>query len=782
MTLTAEHHALLTQGSGITEDIIAERGYRTCTGYSELKSLGIVVRRDTDTKGLLIPLYTVEGKPGETYIAREDRCVPLMVYRPNSPEVDHEGHARKYLYPGGQRMRLDCLPRCQRTLGDPTVPLYVTEGMKKADALASHGCCALALLGVWNWRGTNTEGGKTALQDWQHVALQGREVRLVFDSDLAENPKVHAALEALADFLSAKGATVHIAYLPSAEGQKVGVDDYLLTHTIADLERLLEAPRRTTPKAHQAIPSLKLNRYGEVRPVLFNVLEILTHDQRWAGVFGYDAFARVETLRIRPPYLTGDEPWTVRPIQDNDDKETSNWLQREYDLCAATSLIAEAIQVLAHRNPYHPVRDYLRELTWDGIPRLDTWLVTYCHAEDTMYNRVVGRKTLLSGVARVEQPGCKADCVAILQGEQGTGKSTTWRTLAGNWFSDTMPDIERKDAMESLHGMWIVELGEMAVLQRSEREAIKRFVSAASDHYRPSYGRRAVTFPRETVFVGSTNKEQIFQDETGNRRFWPVKVQGQCDIAALQRDRDQLWAEAYAQYRAGAIWHLTPAEDALAVGEQEERFEVDPWEERVLAYVGDEKDQVSTQQIMEEGFQWDNPALWTMANSKRIGAILRRHGWRHQTCRDTEGRPFKGFKRVQRVTAVTTEPAADDTTGYGAISRKNNAVTAVTAVTATCESIEAAYENDEKEMGEQLSTASLANRSYTGHAGYSGYTPATTPPNGTHNGLSFTSDCMDPPCFACRGTVFWRNEANERVCSRCHPQPTHATKGVLWSN
>ena len=136
----------------------------------------------------------------------------------------------------------------------------------------------------------------------------------------------------------------------------------------------------------------------------------------------------------------------------------------------------------------------------------------------------MGSKTLLSAVARVEAPGCQADCVTILQGAQGLRKSTTWRTLAGEaWFSDTMPDIHRKDAMEGLHGKWLVELGELAVLQRSEREALKRFVSAPSDHYRPSYGRRAATFPRQVVFVGTTNKEELFQDETGNRRWWPVR-------------------------------------------------------------------------------------------------------------------------------------------------------------------------------------------------------------------------------------------------------------------
>ena len=423
--LSSEHLQQLTKGSGIALDVIEERGYRTCTGYSELKSLGIIVRRDTDTHGLLLPLHTVEGKPGETYLAREDRCVPLMVYRPDTPQVDHEGQPQKYLYPGAQRMRLDCHPRAFPLLGDPTIPLWVTEGIKKGDSLVTHRVCALTLLGVWNWCGTNQAGGKMALPDWHGVALNDRDVRLVFDSDIVEKPSVAHALQELSGMLTARGARVHVAYLPSAEGEKVGVDDYLLTHTVAGLEHLLEAPRplrRGSTAAVQALPALKLTKTGEPRPVVSNILEILSTDARWAGVFGYDAFAQATTLLQRPPYHPEDGPWRPVPIADHHDTETSNWLQRTYELCAATPSVAEAIETLAHRAPFHPIRRYLASLTWDGTPRLDTWLTTYCQVEDTTYTRAVGAKTLISAVARVEAPGCQADCVTILQGAQGLRK------------------------------------------------------------------------------------------------------------------------------------------------------------------------------------------------------------------------------------------------------------------------------------------------------------------------------------------------------------------------
>jgi hypothetical protein len=230
--LSPAHKHILGVESSIAEDVIAERGYRTCTGYSELKSLGIRIRRDTDTHGLLIPLHTVEGTISSTYLAKEDRSVPLMVYRLDIPEIDDEGRQRKYLFPGGQHLRIDCHPQCSQQLGNPEKPVWITEGIKKGDSLVTHGLCALALLGVWNFRGTNAQGGKTALADWQHVPLPGRDVRIVYDSDVIEKPGVQQALDTLCGFLIAKGAQVHVAYLPSANGAKVGVDDYLLSHTV----------------------------------------------------------------------------------------------------------------------------------------------------------------------------------------------------------------------------------------------------------------------------------------------------------------------------------------------------------------------------------------------------------------------------------------------------------------------------------------------------------------------------------------------------------------------
>jgi|RhiMetdeSRZDD1v2_1073273.scaffolds.fasta_scaffold189390_2 uncharacterized protein DUF3854 len=234
-TLALHHLRMLRDESGIADAVIAERGYRSidgAQGYTKLKALGFTRQQAWQASGLLLPLHTTDGQQ------------PLTIYRPDHPQPDTNGRLRKYLLPKRASVRLDCPPRCQPLLADPTVPLWFTEGQKKADALASHGAVALCLLGVWNFKGKNPLGGTTILADFDYVAWNGREVRLVFDSDILTLQGVRQALDRLTEHLHRKGATVRVVYLPSTPGKKVGVDDYLVTgHTMQDLEALIEAPR-----------------------------------------------------------------------------------------------------------------------------------------------------------------------------------------------------------------------------------------------------------------------------------------------------------------------------------------------------------------------------------------------------------------------------------------------------------------------------------------------------------------------------------------------------------
>lgn len=236
--LDALHH------SAISDDVIAARGYRTIAESQELEAYGFAPAQRR-APGLLLPLHAPDGSNGH-YVFRPDN--PRVIEDKRKPK-NHDGTYHcdviKYEIPKGDSMRIDCPPPCRAQLGNPKVRLWITEGQKKADALASQGECAIALLGVWNFKGKNELGGTTFLADFDYIALDNRDVRIVFDSDMSRNPNVRAAMERLREHLQRKKAHVSAVYLPPAsDGSKQGVDDFLAAgHSIQDLDNLLEAPR-----------------------------------------------------------------------------------------------------------------------------------------------------------------------------------------------------------------------------------------------------------------------------------------------------------------------------------------------------------------------------------------------------------------------------------------------------------------------------------------------------------------------------------------------------------
>ena len=242
--LSPAHERMLFEGSGISARVAVKRGYRTVTSKAALERLGFG-RSQRNVPALLIPIY---GPTGE---------VVLYQSRPDEPRIGRRGRPVKYETPSGASMTLDVHPLCRERLGDPGVPLFVTEGIKKADALVSKGLCVVALIGVWNWRGTNERGGKTALSEWEYVALEGRKVYVVFDSDVMEKREVYAALSRLKGFLGGRGARVSLIYLPAADsGAKQGVDDFLASgHTVQDLLGYA-TPELKQPPDSEGDPSL----------------------------------------------------------------------------------------------------------------------------------------------------------------------------------------------------------------------------------------------------------------------------------------------------------------------------------------------------------------------------------------------------------------------------------------------------------------------------------------------------------------------------------------------
>ena len=262
------------------------------------------------------------------------------------------------------------------------------------------------------------------------------------------------------------------------------------------------------------------------------------------------------------------EAWT-----DADDAALRHYLEVAYGLKKREN-ISDAVAIITKENTYHPIKEYLDKLEWDGIPRIETALIDYLGTEDTAYTREISRKWLTAAVARIRRPGVKFDYMLILVGVQGIGKSQFFTRLARKqeWFSDSMSQFDNsKDSMEQLGGKWIIELGELSALKKYEVEHVKVFLSKQEDSYRPAYGRRQEIYPRQCVFAGTTNREDFLQDATGARRFWPVKVNNAAKMwKELTPDIvDQLWAEADISFSLGEDIYLSKEADTLSKEQHE---------------------------------------------------------------------------------------------------------------------------------------------------------------------------------------------------------------------
>lgn len=348
------------------------------------------------------------------------------------------------------------------------------------------------------------------------------------------------------------------------------------------------------PKASEPVPdvSVLMIQTGDGKPkaCLANAITALRYDPAWWGVLAFNEFSLYTVTKKPAPWQqSAGANWT-----DYDDSRAAEWLQH-IGIMVSSKVAAEAAQTVAKENRFHPVRDYLQGITWDGRNRLDTWLLTYLGTDDTPFTRAVGARWLISAVARIYRPGCQVDHTLLLEGPQGIRKSSSLRTLAGDeWFTDHISDLGSKDSRIELHGKWIVELAELDRLRHGELERVKAFLTARTDHFRVPYGRRAEDVPRTCVFAGSTNSDAPFTDETGNRRFWPVRC-GNLEIDALSCDRDQLWAEALKRYRDGSVWWLDTNElNALAREEQNQRYEPGVWDDLIRDWLDDPKQRYET--------------------------------------------------------------------------------------------------------------------------------------------------------------------------------------------
>lgn len=284
---------------------------------------------------------------------------------------------------------------------------------------------------------------------------------------------------------------------------------------------------------------------------------------------------------IRWNQLAERAEWNDEPIEDHHLIDIRLILEGQQYECGKDEILGAVLRH-ARENAYHPVRDYLRSLKWDGTLRLDTWLSACMGATDSQFARIVGRKTLIAAVARAFEPGCKVDTVLVLEGPQGIKKSTAIATLFGeNWTAESVNLFDQHNKMVmSMMGAWVVELAEFIAIAKRDQNTVKGMLSMRTDRVVLPYAKLLSEHPRQCVFFGTINPGEggYLTDVTGNRRYWPVEVT-KADIDLIISRRDQLWAEAYRAFLADEQWWLTEAEEELARGQVSEREKTDIWDE-----------------------------------------------------------------------------------------------------------------------------------------------------------------------------------------------------------
>lgn len=388
---------------------------------------------------------------------------------------------------------------------------------------------------------------------------------------------------------------------------------------------------------------------GNVKACSHNLMLILENDEALAGLFWLDEFGNRIVLDRCPPWAGG----TRDEFTEVDALELSAWIgaPEHYTMVVGIDLVMQCVEAIARRSKRHTVREYLEALKWDGQPRVERLFVELFGAEENAYTLGVAPCFLVSAVSRVlwvdpKQPskGSKVDFMVVLEGGQGSGKTTAVLELFGaEWYAEATESPAHKDFYQTLRGRWAIEIGEMDSFNKADTSKVKQAITTRFDVYRPSYGRTARSFRRECVFVGTVNKDDYLRDETGARRFLPLRVRG-IDLQRLVAERDQLWAEAVHMFRAGFEWWRLPPG---AEREQDERFSEDVWTERTMAWIngkaqesqydhlgiqGRSKDgeplEFTTGDVLTYALRVD-PGRQDRGMSTRVGSILQRLGCKH---------------------------------------------------------------------------------------------------------------------------------------------------------
>jgi predicted P-loop ATPase len=407
---------------------------------------------------------------------------------------------------------------------------------------------------------------------------------------------------------------------------------------------------------------LEVDSHGLYRPTRDNIILILENDPYLKGRIAHNEFSHRTMARMHLPWrrllnLKDGESW-----EESDDAALRHYIEKIYGI-AVSDKVSDALQVVEKINKYHPIRDYLEGLSWDGTERVERFFIDYLGAEDCAYVRTVTRKILAAAVARVFEPGIKFDYMLVLVGRQGIGKSHLISLLGKCWYSDSVTTVLGKEAYEQLQEAWILEMAELSAVRKAEADMVKHFISKREDIYRVAYGKRVSRFARQCVFFGTTNEEEFLKDTTGNRRYWAVKV-GVSEIKKslwsgnIQQEIDQIWAEALKLYNEEEPLYLKGDMEKEAAKVQEQHMEKSSMEGMIREFlelklpenwadldIGDrrrfihgsdfgeapegtvKRDRVCAMEIWVELFRGEIKDL-TDKKAKDINDILKRHeGW-----------------------------------------------------------------------------------------------------------------------------------------------------------
>lgn len=533
---------------------------------------------------------------------------------------------------------------------------WIAVGMALYDALGDS--VGLSVWDYWSGKGSKY-AGRTALEGhWRS-----------FGNRAPGSPGVIFKLAMQEGWRAPKPAS-HSPHAPSASGAKRRAQ-----------EGPDEPPAPPPPDDRGGVgaaddPGFRTTRDGKIQPSLFNTLRVLETDSAWRGVLGFNRFAYRIMKRRSPPI----QPATEGEWADIDDVRLQVYLTKVYGFEPKKPTVMDAVMEMAYGAPFHPVREYLEGLSWDGTARLPGLLAECWGAAGTpsvlsirredpdahrrllRYVELAGVKWMVGAVARIFKPGCKLDTMLVLEGGQGDFKSTSIRTLFGDeWFSDSKMTIGDKDALAQMQGKWAYEMAEMDAHRKADDTAFKQFITTQIDRVRWHYGKRAEDVPRQCIFVGTTNMHQYGKDETGMRRIWPVEV-GRVDLKKIGAERDQLWAEAVALYRRGIPWWVDKASIVLQAGEAgpdawsewqlfneqaESRQNVDAWETPIAEWLTghNARDGFSTAEILGEALKIDR-ARWGQQEQKRVAAIMRKFGYRSGKVGPKDSR-LNGWKRIE---------------------------------------------------------------------------------------------------------------------------------------